>query len=105
MTFAAFVLFVVNGARLGYTAATFFQGETMVKRSVDRRDFLKGAAVTGAAALVPGAAASAAEAAQAAPPAQAPATAPTPPRETDPAGDVEVATIDRPGGDFMVDII
>src|SRR5688572_5965066 len=77
----------------------------MMKGSVDRRDFLKGAAVTGAAALVPGTAASAAEAAQAAPPTQAPATAPTPPRETDPAGDVEVATIDRPGGDFMVDVL
>ena len=65
----------------------------MVKRSVDRRDFLKGAAVTGAAALVPGSVA--AESPQAAPPAQAPATVPTPSRETDPSGDAEVATIER----------
>src|SRR6185436_9374141 len=73
------------------------------KRSVDRRDFLKSAAVTGAAAFdfnqarlpVPGAAP--------APPAQA--TAPTPPREADPPATVEVLTTDRPGGDFMVDVI
>lgn len=75
----------------------------MMKRSVDRRDFLKGAAVTGAAALVPNAVA--ADAAQAPAPAQTPATAPTPPREADPAGDVEAITTDRPGGDFMVDIL
>jgi len=74
----------------------------MAKRSVDRRDFLKGAAVTGAAALVPGAAAI--DAAPAAAPAQAPATAPTPPREADPSG-VEAITTDRPGGDFMVDVL
>jgi thiamine pyrophosphate-dependent acetolactate synthase large subunit-like protein len=77
----------------------------MEKRSVDRRDFLKGAAVTGAAALVPGAVADAAGAPQAAPAAQAPAAAPTPPRETDPAPTVEAITIDRAGGDFMVDIL
>jgi acetolactate synthase-1/2/3 large subunit len=75
----------------------------MVKRSVDRRDFLKGAAVTSAAALVPGSVA--AESPQAAPPAQTPASVPVPPRETDPAGDGELITIDRPGGDFMVDIL
>ena len=75
----------------------------MIKRSVDRRDFLKGAAVTSAAALVPGSVA--AESPQAAPPAQTPATAPVPPRETDPAGDDETVTIDRPGGDFMVDVL
>jgi thiamine pyrophosphate-dependent acetolactate synthase large subunit-like protein len=28
-----------------------------------------------------------------------------PPRETDPSGHVEVMTVDRPGGDFMVDVI
>ena len=49
----------------------------MIKRSVDRRDFLKGAAVTSAAALVPGSVAAAASP-QAAPPAQTPATAPVP---------------------------
>jgi acetolactate synthase I/II/III large subunit len=71
------------------------------KLSVDRRGFLKSAAVTGAAALVPGAASAAAP--QGAPPAQA--TAPTPPRESDPTVSVEALTTDRPGGDFMVDVI
>jgi thiamine pyrophosphate-dependent acetolactate synthase large subunit-like protein len=81
------------------------------KRSVDRRDFLKQAAVTGAAAMIPGSVA----AAQAPPPAQpapaaqglrpATALAPAPPREADPSGHVEVLTTDRPGGDFMVDVI
>ena len=71
------------------------------KHSVDRRDFLKGAAVTGAAALVPGSVA--AEPPQAA--AQAPGGAPIAGREADPAVDVEVLTTDRPGGDFMVDIL
>src|SRR5512139_1681642 len=68
---------------------------------IDRRGFLKSAAVTGAAALVP--AVTPAAAAPAAPSAQA--TAPTPPRETDPASSTEVLTTDRPGGDFMVDVI
>lgn len=72
------------------------------KRSVDRRNFLKGAAVTGAAALVPGT--SAAEPAQA-PPAQSPAGAPVAAREADPVPDVETLTTDRPGGDFMVDVL
>jgi thiamine pyrophosphate-dependent acetolactate synthase large subunit-like protein len=76
----------------------------MAQGSVDRRGFLKGAAVTGAAALVPDAVASAAAAPQAAPPTQAGGPAPTPPRETDPTG-VDVLTTDRPGGDFMVDIL
>ena len=69
--------------------------------SLDRRDFLKSAAVTGAAALVPPAAAPAAAQSRAA----EAATAPTPPRETDPPADVEVLTTDRPGGDFMVDVV
>ena len=30
---------------------------------------------------------------------------PTPPREVDPSGNVDVLTTDRPGGDFMVDVI
>ena len=34
-----------------------------------------------------------------------PAPAATPPRETDPALDVEVLTTERPGGDFMVDVL
>jgi len=80
------------------------------KRSVDRRDFLKHAAVTGAAAMIPGSVA----AAQAPSPPQSaaaqrqgpvPALAPTPPREADPTGHVEVLTTDRPGGDFLVDVI
>ena len=73
------------------------------KLSVDRRGFLKTAAVTGAAALVPAAATPTAAAPQiSAPPA---VSAPTPPRETDPPASVEVLTTDRPGGDFMVDVI
>src|SRR5688572_21802898 len=76
------------------------------KTSVDRREFLKGAAVTGAAALVPAGVGTTAEAAQApAPPAQGPSGAPVAAREADPTGDVEVLTTDRPGGDFMVDIL
>ncbi len=76
----------------------------MAKGSVDRRDFLKSAAVTGAAALVPGTVA--AEAQQAAPAAQSPGTAAIAARETDPAaGGGEVLTTDRPGGDFMVDVL
>jgi thiamine pyrophosphate-dependent acetolactate synthase large subunit-like protein len=79
----------------------------MAKGSVDRREFLKGAAVTGAAALVPGAvpAAGAAQAPQATPAAQSPGTAAIAAREADPAGDVEALTTDRPGGDFMVDVL
>ena len=73
------------------------------KRSVDRRDFLKTAAVTGAAALSAGSAAAAAQAPQGTSPTQA--SAPVAPREVDPSGNVEVLTTDRPGGDFMVDVI
>ena len=79
----------------------------MAKGSVDRRDFLKSAAVTSAAALVPGAvpAADAAEAPQAAPAAQSPSTAAVAAREADPAPAVDELTTDRPGGDFMVDVL
>ena len=75
---------------------------------VDRRNFLKGAAVTGAAALVPdGAAVAAPGGVPQAPTGQAarPATAPVAARETDPVVEVEAITTDRPGGDFMVDVI
>ena len=72
------------------------------KPALDRRDFLKTAAATSAAALTASHAA-AAEPQQAAPPAQA--TAPVAPREVDPSGSVEVLTTDRPGGDFMVDVL
>jgi len=68
----------------------------------NRRDFLKSAAVTGAAALVPGDAAAAAPR-QATTAAQA--SAPIAPREADPPEIVEVLTTDRPGGDFMVDVL
>jgi thiamine pyrophosphate-dependent acetolactate synthase large subunit-like protein len=75
-------------------------------RSVDRRDFLKGAAVTGAAALVPDAVASAQVPAPAgAGQPQRPAAAPTAAREADPAVEVDTLTTDRPGGDFMVDVL
>ena len=75
------------------------------KLSVDRRGFLKGAAVTGAAALVPDEVASAAqappaEAAQAARPAAGGAV-----READPVVEVAGETTSRPGGDFMVDVL
>jgi thiamine pyrophosphate-dependent acetolactate synthase large subunit-like protein len=69
--------------------------------SVDRRNFLKTAAVTGAAALTAGSGSAAAQ--QPAP--STPAPAATPPRENDPALDVEVLTTERPGGDFMVDVL
>jgi len=72
------------------------------KLSVDRRDFLKSAAVTGAAALVPRTSV-ADEARAGATPAQA--TAPVAPREADPSDGGEVITTDRPGGDFMVDVL
>jgi acetolactate synthase I/II/III large subunit len=69
--------------------------------SVGRRTFLKSAAVTGAAAFVGGTGTPAAQ--QTAAP--GPAPAPTLPRETDPTGVVDVLTTDRPGGDFMVDVL
>jgi acetolactate synthase I/II/III large subunit len=80
----------------------------MNTRSVDRRDFLKGAAVTGAAALVPDAVASAAQAPAQAAAAQGPrpAAAPTSAREADPPpSEGDLLTTDRPGGDFMVDVL
>ena len=73
------------------------------KLSVDRRRFLKSAAVTGAAAMVPAAGAVAAQSPTG--PAAAPANAPAPAREVDPPADVEELVTDRPGGDFMVDVI
>ena len=71
----------------------------MKKPQLDRRNFLKGAAVGGMATLVTG---NATAAATPAPPPRA--TAPLP-VETDPKGSVEVLTLDRPGSDFMVDVI
>ncbi len=69
------------------------------KLSVDRRNFLKGAAA-GAAGLV--ASTSAMPAPQPVP-AQS-ATAPMMPKELDPSG-VEVLTTERSGSDFMVDVL
>jgi len=82
----------------------------------NRRDFLKSAAVTGAAALVPNADAlessraglktgpyEAGKGASLAAPVQG--TAPVAPREVDPPEGGEVITTDRPGGDFMVDVL
>src|SRR5687767_13281387 len=70
--------------------------------AVDRRGFLKSAAATGAAFVGAGAA-SVAGAQQISPP--GPGTAPVAPREVDPPADVDVLTVERPGGDFMVDVI
>ena len=72
------------------------------ERSLTRRHFLRAAAVTSAATLVDKAAA-VAHAQQSAAPATG--TAPTPSRELDPSGSVDVLTTDRPGADFMVDVI
>ncbi len=64
---------------------------------------MKQAAVTGAAAaLVPG---SGKAGTLPQDPAPTRATAPVAPREVDPPRRIEVETIDRPGGDFMVDVI
>jgi thiamine pyrophosphate-dependent acetolactate synthase large subunit-like protein len=79
----------------------------MRKTSFDRRRFLKSAAATGAAIVGNAAALDAGQSAPTAPPAPArsgPSPAPTLPRETDPAA-VEILTTDRPGGDFMTDVI
>ena len=69
------------------------------KKLIERRNFLKGAAVGGIATLVT----NTGMAAQ-----QSPARSgvvPLAPRETDPPPNVEVLTTDRPGADFMVDVI
>jgi thiamine pyrophosphate-dependent acetolactate synthase large subunit-like protein len=79
----------------------------MRKTSVGRRRFLKSAAVTGAA-IVGGAGAASGQNAPAAGPGPArvaPAAAPAVARESDPAGSIDVLTTDRPGGDFMVDVM
>jgi acetolactate synthase-1/2/3 large subunit len=74
------------------------------KTSVDRRRFLKG---TAAGAVAAGAAAIAPPPASAQPPNTAPAGAPVMSRaaETQPPPAAEVLTADRPGSDFMVDIV
>ena len=78
------------------------------KPAVDRRSFLKGAAVTGAAALVPDAAASAApDAAPQAAPAQwaVPTTPPVGVREVDSVVEVGAGPTGRAGSDFMLDVL
>jgi acetolactate synthase-1/2/3 large subunit len=78
----------------------------MSKQSaVNRRSFLKSAAVTGAAALTGGVAPAAAQAPQAAPAPSRPPAAPSVPKENDPIVEIDVLTTDRPGGDFMVDVL
>ena len=71
------------------------------KDLVNRRKFLKGAAAGGIATLAVGSGAVAAPLAAAAPAAKLPAL----PAESDPTGEVQVLTADRPGSDFMVDVI
>ena len=72
------------------------------KAAVGRRGFLKGAA-GGAAALV--AAGSQPAAAQQPETVARSASAPVAPSERDPSPAVEVLTADRPGSDFMIDVI
>jgi acetolactate synthase I/II/III large subunit len=70
------------------------------KELIDRRKFMKGAAAGGIASLV------ATTAGIAAPqPALPGAKVPIPAPETDPTGEVAVLTTDRPGADFMVDVL
>src|SRR5580698_2628494 len=92
------------------SVSTPYGGFTMArskKISVDRRGFLKGAAAGAAALVVKPEAAKAQEAGEA----RRPAT-PTPlpgakqtAVETTPPPHVDVWTTDRPGSDFMVDVI
>ena len=73
----------------------------MSKPAIGRRRFLKQAAATGAAAVAVGAAAN--DATAQAPAARTVAATSTP--ESDPSPSTEVLTTDRPGGDFMVDVL
>ena len=71
------------------------------KDAVDRREFLKGAAAGGIATLAGGSGAIAAQ--QVAP--QEAAKLAARPIESDPVAEVQLLTTDRPGSDFMVDVI
>ncbi|HWF09836.1 MAG TPA: thiamine pyrophosphate-dependent enzyme [Bryobacteraceae bacterium] len=73
------------------------------KLSVGRRGFLKGAAVTGAASIVGGV--SVAEAQTAAAPAVRPPTAAERATENLASASAEVQIIEKPGSDYMVDVI
>ncbi|PYU23556.1 MAG: thiamine pyrophosphate-binding protein [Acidobacteria bacterium] len=75
------------------------------KRLVDRRKFLKGAAVGGVATLVASTGAAGAQQSLVARSAPAPAIPPIPRAEADPSAEVNVLTADRTGSDFMVDVI
>jgi acetolactate synthase-1/2/3 large subunit len=70
---------------------------------VDRRKFLKGAAVGGVATLV--ASSGVANAQQSLVARTAPAAPPIPRPEADPSAEINVLTADRTGSDFMVDVI
>src|SRR5437879_13235057 len=72
------------------------------KSLVDRRRFLKGAAVGGVATL---GASSGAVGAQQSLVARSATVPPIPPKEGDPTTEVNVLTADRTGSDFMVDVI
>ncbi len=72
------------------------------KTLVDRRRFLKGAAVGGVATLVASTGVAGAQQSLVARSATVP---PIPPKEGDPATEVNVLTADRTGSDFMVDVI
>jgi acetolactate synthase I/II/III large subunit len=77
----------------------------MRKPSIGRRRFLKQAAATGAAVVAAG---GTSEAVPQQPPGLVPSTPPglpALPRESDPSPAVEVLTTERPGGDFMVDVL
>jgi thiamine pyrophosphate-dependent acetolactate synthase large subunit-like protein len=75
----------------------------MRKTSIGRRRFLKQAAATGAAVAAAGPVSKAAAQAPEASPVRATAATSTP--ESDPSPSAEVLTTDRPGGDFMVDVM
>ncbi len=72
------------------------------KTLVDRRRFLKGAAVGGVATLVASTGVAGAQQSLVARSATVP---PIPPKEGDPTTEVNVLTADRTGSDFMVDVI
>jgi thiamine pyrophosphate-dependent acetolactate synthase large subunit-like protein len=75
----------------------------MRKTSIGRRRFLRQAAATGAAVVVATPASHPSAQTPAASPARATAATSSP--ETDPSPSAEVLTTDRPGGDFMVDVM
>src|SRR5215470_11267675 len=75
----------------------------MSKTSIGRRRFLKQAAATGAAVVAAAPVSSASAQAPAASPARVAAATSAP--EADPTPSADVLTTDRPGGDFMVDVM